>query len=89
MTKGGQSKEDVLELQEDLYEWASTNNMIFKGTKFQLVRYETDETDETKEVIERFEKLKDLGVIMKDDATFDAHVEHVVKKVREKTEWVL
>ena len=92
MTKGGQSEEDVLELQEDLtglYEWANTNSMIFKETKFQLVRYETYETDETKEVIERFEELKNLGVIMKDDGTFDAHIEHVVKKVRRKTEWVL
>ena len=26
---------------------------------------------------------------MKDYATFDAHVEHVVKKVRQKTGWVL
>ena len=63
--------------------------MSFKGTKFQVVRYGHDEdlkndtlyfTYETKEVIERFYKLKDLGVIRKYDATFDAHVELVVRK---------
>ena len=42
-----------------------------------------------KEVIERFETLRDLGVIMSETATFDAHLEHVCTKVRQKTGWVL
>ena len=40
--KGITSEEDVESLQEDLdklYDWAKTNNMVFNGTKFQVVRY--------------------------------------------------
>ena len=39
---GVQSEEDVLELQENLdrlYEWSRINNIILKGTKFQVVRW--------------------------------------------------
>ena len=81
-----------------MYEWARTNNMKFNGSKFQLVRFGYNEeleedtlyfTDEMKEVIERFETLRDLGVIMSETATFDAHLEHVCTKVRQKTGWVL
>ena len=46
-------------------------------------------TEEMSEVIEQFDTLRNLGVIVLDDATFDAHIEHVVKKVRQKTGWVL
>ena len=68
--------------------------MVFNGTKFQVMRYGHDKdikddtnyfTEETNEIIERFESLRDLGVILSDDATFDKHVENVVKKVRQKT----
>ena len=72
--------------------------MVFNGTKFQVVRYGYDEdlkndslyfTDDTKDIIERFETLRDLGVILSEEATFDKHIEHVVKKVRQKAGWVL
>ena len=72
--------------------------MVFNGTKFQVIRYGHDKdikddtnyfTEDTNEIIEKFESLIDLGVILSDDATFDKHVENVVKKVRQKTGWVL
>ena len=93
--------EDVEILQADLdklYDWAKSNNMVFNGKKFQIVRYGPNEdmkmdtiyfTDETNEVIEQFETLRDLGVIISETATFDAHIEHVSKKVRQKIGWVL
>ena len=99
--KGITSEEDVERLQEDLdklYDWAKTNNMVFNVTKFQVVRYGHDEdlkndtlyfTDDTTDIIERFETLRDLGVILSEEATFDKHIEHVVKKVRQKAGWVL
>ena len=43
----------------------------------------------TSEIIERFDKLRDLGVIMNEEATFSDHVHHVEKKVRQKIGWVL
>ena len=99
--KAVKTEEDVEDLQNDLeqlYEWAKQNNMVFNGTKFQLIRYGHDEdlknnteyfTEGTNNIIERSETLRDLGVILSDDATFKDHIEHVVKKVRQKTGWVL
>jgi hypothetical protein len=39
--------------------------------------------------IEMFSKLRDLGVILNDNATFGDHIEHVCKKVRQKMGWIL
>ena len=76
VTKGITSEEDVENLQEDLnklYDWANTNNMVFNGTKFQVIRYGHDEdlkndpiyfTYDKKDIIERFETLRGLGVIL-------------------------
>ena len=37
------------------------------------------------EVIGQFEMLQDLGLIVLDEASFDAHIYHVVKKLGQKT----
>ena len=99
--KGVKNEDDVESLQNDLtkiYQWAKENNIKFNGNKFQVVRYGNNEilknetmyfTEDTNEIIERFETLKDLGVIISEDATFDAHIETVTKKVRQKIGWVL
>ena len=99
--RGINNEEDVENLQKDLeelYKWTKVNNMVFNGTKFQVIRYGHNEdikdgtsyfTDDTNDIIERFETLRDLGVILSDNATFDKHVEHVAKKVRQKTGLVL
>ena len=99
--KGIKTEDDVESLQDDLntlYDWARRNNMVFNGNKFQVVRYGQNEdmkndtlyfTDNTSDVIERFESLRDLGVILSEDATFKEHIEKVVKTVRQKAGWVL
>ena len=99
--KGVKTEDDVEILQADLdkiYQWAKDNNMTFNGKKFQVMRYGQNEelknntlylTEDANEVIERFETVKDLGVIMSEDATFNEHIEAVAKKVRQKTGWVL
>ena len=99
--KAIKNEEDVEALQEDLdimYSWSKLNNMIFNDSKFQLVRYGQDQnlkmstlyfTEETNEVIERFEVLRDLGVQMSDTATFETHIDHISKKVRQRIGWVL
>ena len=99
--KGVRTEEDVEALQNDLdklYTWAKDNNMVFNGTKFQVMRYGQDEnlknetmyfTEDTNNIIERFDTLRDLGVILTDNGNFESHIEHVVKKVRQKTGWVL
>ena len=46
-------------------------------------------TDETSEMIDRFLTLIDLGVTISEEAIFNDHIQKVVKKVRQKTGWVL
>ena len=99
--KAIKSEDDVESLQADLdtmYTWAKENNMEFNGTKFQVMRYGKNSeikenttyfTDDMKDVIERFEKLKDLGVIMNDQANFADHLEKALKKARQKLGWIL
>ena len=71
--------------------------MQFNGSKFQLVRFGNNEdiknetiyfTGDNEEIIERFDKLRDLGIIMNQKATFEDHVTHIEKKVRQKIGWI-
>ena len=94
------SEEDVDNFQRDLnliYEWAETNNMQFNDKKFELMRYGPNEDIKQStsykssdgSTIEEKQKLRDLGSIMNNEATFDDHIELVVSKVRQKTDWNL
>ena len=42
-----------------------------------------------KNVIDEFENVKDLGVIMNNQADFKDHIEKAVNKARQKMGWVL
>ena len=88
--------EDVEKLQAELdklFEWQEKNNMLFNGSKFQLLRYGPKEelknntlyfTDNTQHVIERYSSVRDLGVILSDDGRFEIHIEKVIKKRSDK-----
>ena len=90
------SEEDIECLQKELQKldnWAKENNMKFNGKKFQVVRYGQNEelknsteyfAGNFEEIIERFETIRDLGVQLSDDASFDEQVEKVVKKASKK-----
>ena len=92
--------EDVEKLQAELdklFEWQEKNNMLFNGSKFQLLRYGPKEeiknntlyfTDNTEHVIERYTSVRDLGVILSEDGRFEAHIEKVIRKVRQKVGWI-
>ena len=92
--------EDVEKLQAELdklFIWQEKNNMLFNGSKFQLLRYGPKEelknntlyfTDDTQNIIERYSSVRDLGVILSDDERFEIHIEKVIKKVRQKAGWV-
>ena len=70
------NEEDVEELQQDLdiiYSWQKENNMLFNSTKFEMMRYGTQEdikistdylTPDCEDFIERKETQRDLGIIM-------------------------
>ena len=101
LIKAVTDEKDCEDLQEELdilYKWADENNMKFNGKKFQVVRYGKDEnlknetlyfTENTENIVERQEVVRDLGVLMSDDATFKDQIEKVAKKVRQKIGWVL
>ena len=91
---------DIEELQGNLdkfYLWEVKNKMKFNGSKFQCIRYGPNEelkndtvyfTANMEGVIDQFSSLRDLGVILSDDAKFDCHIEKVVSKVRQKSGWI-
>ena len=93
------TEEDVEELQQELEKldkWANANNMKFNGKKFQVVRYGPNEelknnteyfAGNYEEVIERFNSIRDLGVQMSDDASFNEQIEKSLQKVKAE-KWV-
>ena len=84
--------EDVEFLQENLnqlYLWGKENNMQFNGTKFQVLRYGTNETikeetmyftEDMKHTIKQVNMTKDLEVLVTDDAKYGEHIENMCKK---------
>ena len=94
-------EEDVEQLQRDLdtlFSWARANKMQFNGKKFQVLGYgkntelkdsTTYFTENTSEIVEREESLRDLGVLMSEDALFKLQIDKVVARANQKASWVL
>ena len=94
-------EDDVEDLQADLqklYQWQEDNNMAFNGSKFEVLRYGKNTTlkDSTfyltpnyENIIEEKESLRDLGIIMANDASFSQHIEKVCSKVKQKSGWIM
>ena len=89
--------EDLQEELEKLYIWEAENNMKFNGKKFELLRFGNNSnlkedtnyfTPGMDQIIEEKEVLRDLGVMMANDATFTNHVSTVCKKVNQKSGWI-
>ena len=91
---------DVENLQFDLnkiYQWAEQNNMLFNNKKFELLRYGKNEDlknstfylSADNEVIEEKETLRDLGITVNNQGTFDDHISNVCVKVKQKCGWIL
>ena len=90
------NENDVEELQtnlDKLFDWQEENNMLYNGSKFQLIRYGPNEDiredtlyfiDNYENIIERYSSLRDLGVILSEDGKFKLHIEKVATKVRQK-----
>lgn len=80
------------------YTWAEDNNMAFNGTNFEVLRYGFNEelkyvsnymTPEAEDIINVKSVLRDLGIIMNDQATWKNHVDKVCSQVNQKAGWVL
>ena len=96
------SATDPLTLQADLaaiYAWSALNNMEFNCDKFELVRYktnlsrdvqaETSYTGADGTVIEEKDNVRDLGVTLSNDASFNTHIHERCEMVKSKIAWVL
>ena len=101
IVRGVKDETDVEKLQSDLdklYQWQETNNMLFNGKKFEMLRYGKNEdlknstmylTPGAEDFIEVKEDLRDLGIQMADNAKFSIHISNVCAKVRQKCGWIL
>ena len=101
---------DCFRMQEDLisvYEWANDNNMMFNGTKFELVCYSARSRnlfeindqyglfnypnyfDVWGNLINTMPSVRDLGITVECNASFQTHINNVVSKGRRQAGWVL
>ena len=82
---------DIDLLQEDLklvYKWTSKNNMSLNGSKFEhlpygknhQVRSHSTYLPDTGDVIESKDAVKDLGVLLSNNLSYDIHLQNIVKK---------
>ena len=96
------SVEDTQQLQADLesiYNWSVNNNMSFNCDKFELMRYRSKESKESQlnsgymdnngQAIEEAQQVRDLGVVMSNDATFTSHIHEKSKSVKALISWIL
>lgn len=94
--------EDCDSLQTDLnsvYDWAVTNNMVFNSKKFQYISlyprltissdivnaYITPEMN----LIDHVDHLKDLGIIMSSNCSFEQHIIELSKRCSSLCGWIL
>ena len=94
------TEDDSTKLQEELnklYDWEKTNNMEFNGSKFEVLKCGSKKTlkentkyysPDNKEIDEK-ESLRDLGIIMNNEANFKDHINKVCAQVTQKSGWVL
>ena len=87
-------------LQEDLtriYSWANVNKMKFNDNKFEMIDYLPGQRNESYHTyrtendapIERKSEIRDLGIILNNEATFTDHIETIAKKGRKLAGWSL
>ena len=84
-------------LQHDLhqlYDWTLRNNMELNGKKFQAVRFmdllnPPEYFDSNGVLIQGTATVKDLGVLISNDLSFDQHIHTVAKRGRKMAGWIL
>ena len=95
------NEDEVETLQDNLdkiYKWEQENNMKFNGGKFQVLRYGPNNelkentnyfTGNMEDIIEQVNAVKDLGVILSDNAKFEDQIDKVCLKSRQKAGWIM
>ena len=99
-TKEVKTLEDAVLLQNDLekiYKWTDDNNMKLNDVKFELLRYgknqeiktQTSYTSPSGVEIESKDVVKDLGILMDNNCTFQKQIIAIIKKAENLTSWIL
>ena len=78
-------------------EWAELNSMVFNNIKFDQLEYSAHPQSNlkielyTKEglIIQKRKKVKDLGVIMRENGSFDSHIAQGAVRAKRQTNWIL
>ena len=94
------TEDDYTSIQEDLqtmFEWAEKNNMTFNSSKFEMLRYSHPKLSVSElcyvtpdgTTIKQCSHLRDLGIIMNQNANFDQQIENTVKKAKQTMGWIL
>ena len=88
--------EDQQLLQQDLqvlYDWAEANNKSFNDDKFEYMPFggpsERTYTAPSGSQIKKKEHVKDLGVYISSDLSFDYHISTLVKSAQQVSAWIL
>lgn len=90
---------DVQLLQDDLeavYHWTENNNMKLNGLKFEHLKYGKNEEQKDQSIyysdtgsrIETKSTVKDLGIILDVNSTFDRHIESLIERVKGISSWI-
>ena len=80
-----------------VYKWADNFNMTFNGDKFRVLRYggnealksQTNYNTPDEAIIKEESCVKDLGVFMSSDGSFNIHVENCINDCKKKVGWIL
>ena len=98
-TKAVKTLEDAVLLQNDLeriYKWTDDNNMKLNDVKFELLRYgknqetktQTSYTSPSGVEIESKDVVKDLGILMDSNCTFQEQIIAIIEKAKNLISWI-
>ena len=82
----------------EIYTWATRNNMVWNKLKFQLLRLGKNSnitentslfTPDFQDIIERKECIKDLGIMVDDQVSYSIQKQKALMKAKQKIGWIL
>jgi len=90
---------DIQLLQNDLesvYRWTASNNMKLNGLKFEHIKYGKNEEQkehsvylsDTNSPIESMSQVKDLGITLDVNMTYNKHIQNLIEKVKNISSWI-
>ena len=90
----GEGDQELLQRDLDtLYQWADENNKSFNEEKFEQMSFGIPSnrtyTTPSGNTIRKKEHIKDLGVYMSNDCSFDYHISNLVKGGTKVSAWIL